>query len=142
MPAFMLNGYGPLGNEIRGLCGPDTFKLVRCYVLDSKVVLTVGTECLLMSSYRDELVEAQRQGKAAHDAMEAWVSRPLDAPEIPGEILEGYGRELRESRERLKRLIREQGVRDDIEAALAANEEYHRSLGLSIRDKPDPVDEV
>jgi hypothetical protein len=38
-------------------------------------------------------------------------------------------------------LLQEQGVRDDIEAALAANEEYHRSLGLSIKDKPDLVDE-
>ncbi|HEV3154281.1 MAG TPA: hypothetical protein VGZ02_10795 [Candidatus Baltobacteraceae bacterium] len=94
-----------------------------------------------MSIYKDELAEAQRQAKAAYDAMEAWVSRPLDAPDVPGEVLEGYARELRDSRERLKRLIREQGVRDDIEAALAVNEEYHRSLGLSIRDKPDPIDE-
>lgn len=93
-----------------------------------------------MSSYRDELADAQRKGKAAHDAMEAWVSRPLDAPDIPGEVLEEHARELRESRERLKRLIREQGVRDDIEVALAENEQYHRSLGLSIRDKPDPAD--
>lgn len=94
-----------------------------------------------MSNYRDELAEAERRGKAAHNAMEEWVSRPLDAPDVPAEVLEGYARELRESRERLKRLIREQGVRDDIEAALAANEVYHRSLGLSIRDKPDPIDE-
>ena len=94
-----------------------------------------------MSSYRDELAGAERQGKAAHDAMEGWVSRPLDAADVPGEVLEGYARELRESRERLKRLIREQGVRDDIEAALASNEQYHRSLGLSIRDMPDPADE-
>jgi hypothetical protein len=94
-----------------------------------------------MSSYRDELAEARRQGKAAHDAMEAWVSRPLDAPGVPGEVLEAYARELRASRERLQRLISEQGVRDDIEAALAENEAFHRSLGLSIRDKADPVDE-
>ena len=91
-------------------------------------------------SYRDELADARRQGKAAHDAMEVWVSRPLDAPDVPGEVLEGHARQLRESRERLKELIREQGVRDDIEAALAENEAYHRSLGLSIPDKPDPVD--
>lgn len=91
-------------------------------------------------SYRDELDAAQRQGKAAHDAMEAWVSRPLDAPDVPGAVLEGLAKELRESRERLRQLLREQGVRDDIEAALARNEEYHRSLGLSIRDKPDPED--
>ena len=92
-----------------------------------------------MSNYRDELAEAERRGKVAHDAMEDWVSRPLEAPDVPGEVLEGYARELRESRERIKQLIREQGTRDDIEAALIQNEEYHRSLGLSIRDKPDPV---
>jgi hypothetical protein len=94
-----------------------------------------------MSSYRDELAQAELRGKAAFDAMEAWVTRPLDAPDVPGEVLEGYARELRESRERIQRLIREQGVRDDIEAALAANEVYHRSLGLSIRDKPEPLDD-
>lgn len=94
-----------------------------------------------MSGYKDELGDAQRQGKAAHDAMEAWVNRPLDAPDVPGEVLEGYARELRASRERLKQLVREQGTRDDIEAALAANEAYHRSLGLSIRDKPEPVED-
>lgn len=95
-----------------------------------------------MSIYRNELAEAMRQGKVAHDSMEAWVSRPLDAPDVPGEVLEGYARELRESRERLQQLIREQGTRDDIEAALIENEKYHRSLGLSIRDKPDPVDDA
>jgi hypothetical protein len=91
-----------------------------------------------MSSYRDELAAAQRQGKAAYDAMEEWVSRPLDAPGIPGEVLEAHARELRASRERLKQLIREEGVRDDITSALAANEAYHRSLGLSMRDEPVP----
>lgn len=94
-----------------------------------------------MSSYRDELVDAQRRGKAAHDAMEAWLSRPLDAPDVAGEVLEGYARELRGSRERLKDLIREEGTRDDIEAALAENEKYHRALGLSIRDIPEPIEE-
>lgn len=92
-------------------------------------------------AYKDELDAAERQGKAAHDAMEAWVSRPLDAPDLPGAVLEGYAKDLRESRERLRRLLQEQGVRDDIEAALATNEEYHRALGLSIKDKPDVVDE-
>lgn len=91
--------------------------------------------------YRDELAAARRQGRAAHDAMEAWVSRPLDAPGVPGEVLERHAQQLRESRERLKALIREQGARDDIEEALAENEGYHRSLGLSIRDITDPVDE-
>lgn len=88
-------------------------------------------------SYRDELDAAERQGKAAHDAMEAWVSRPLDAPDVPGEVLEGHAKALRESRERIQRLLREQGVRDDIEAALTTNERYHVSLGLSIRDEPE-----
>lgn len=95
----------------------------------------------MAGAYREELAEAQRQGKAAHDAMEAWVSRPLDAPEVPGAVLEGYAKQLRESRERLRQLLREQGVRDDIEAALALNEKYHHSLGLSIRDKPDQIED-
>lgn len=73
--------------------------------------------------------------------MDAWVSRPLDAPDVPGEVLESYAKDLRESRERIRALLLEQGTRDDIEAALATNEEYHRSLGLTIRDKPDLVDE-
>jgi hypothetical protein len=86
------------------------------------------------SGYSQELDGARRQGREAHDAMEAWVSRPLDAPDVPGEVLEGYARELRLSRERLQRLIEEQGVRDDIEAALKENEQFHSSLGLSVRD--------
>jgi hypothetical protein len=92
--------------------------------------------------YRDELAAAERQGKAAHEAMEAWVSRPLDAPDVPGAVLEAHANDLRESRERLRLLLREQGVRDDIEAALAANEEYHRSVGLSIKDKPEPDEAI
>lgn len=92
-------------------------------------------------TYRDELRDAERQGKAACEAMEAWVSRPLDAPDVPGDVLEGYAKDLRESRERIRALLLEQGTRDDIEAALAANEDYHRSLGLTIRDKPDVVDD-
>jgi hypothetical protein len=91
--------------------------------------------------YKNELAEAEEQGRAAHDAMEAWVSRPLDAPDVPGKVLETHAKALRDSRERIRRLLSEQGVRDDIEAALARNEEYHRSLGLSIRDKPELPDE-
>ena len=91
--------------------------------------------------YRDELAEAVRQGEAAHAAMEAWVSRPVDAPDVPGALLEGHAKALRASREILLRLRSEHGVRDDIAEALTRNEEYHRSLGLSIRDKPEPVDE-
>lgn len=92
-------------------------------------------------SYKNELADAERQGLAAHDAMEAWVSRPLDAPDVPGDVLEAHAKTLRESRERILRLLREEGIRDDIEAALARNEAYHRSLGLSIRDKPEPAEE-
>ncbi len=88
-----------------------------------------------MSVYRDELLDAQRQGSAAHAAMEAWVSAPPDAPEVPGVILEGYAKNLRESRERIRKLVADHGERDDIASALAENEEFHRSLGLSIRDK-------
>jgi len=90
-----------------------------------------------VSVYRDELLAAQRQGAMAHDAMERWVSAPVDAPEVPGAILEGYARDLRESRERILKLLADQGERDDISNALAASEEFHRSLGLSIRDKPE-----
>lgn len=93
-------------------------------------------------AYKDELADAERQGKAAHDAMEEWVSRPLDAPGASGEVLEAHAKALRESRERIRRLLSEEGVRDDIEAALARNEHYHRSLGLSVRDKPDPTDDA
>ena len=86
--------------------------------------------------YREELDEAEQRGRTAHAAMEAWVSRPIGAPDVPGAVLEGYAKELRASREVLRRLRSEQGVRDDIEEALARNEEYHRSLGLSIKDNP------
>jgi hypothetical protein len=59
-----------------------------------------------VSNYRGELAEAKRRGNVAHGAMEAWVSRPLDAPDVQGEVLEGFRQ------------------------------------GLSIRDKPDPVDDA
>ncbi|MFN2527438.1 MAG: hypothetical protein ABR584_01815 [Candidatus Baltobacteraceae bacterium] len=91
-----------------------------------------------MSVYRDELLAAQRAGRAAHEAMEKWVSRPADAPDdTPAAVLEGYARDLRASRERLRELYGEHGNRDDIMAALEENEAYHRLLGLSIRDKPE-----
>ena len=85
--------------------------------------------------YRDELNAAREQGRAAYEAMEAWVSRPLGAPDVPGEVLEGYARELRASRERLQRLLSQEGTRDDIEAALAENATFHQSVGLTIRDE-------
>jgi len=94
-----------------------------------------------MSVYRDELLDAQRQGLAAFEAMERWVSRPPDAhDDTTGAALEGYARDLRESRERLLELLAGNGIRDDIAEALAKSEGYHRSLGLSIRDKPEPID--
>lgn len=91
-----------------------------------------------MSVYRDELAAAQQQGRAGHDAMEAWVSRPADAPdETPGSVLEAHARALRASRERILELYRQHGNRDDIMRGLEESEVFHRSLGLSIRDKPD-----
>jgi hypothetical protein len=93
-----------------------------------------------MSVYRDELFDAERSGLAAYESMEQWVSRPPEADdEVPGALLEGYGRDLRASRERLLALLAAHGNRDDIMEALAKNERYHRSLGLSIRDKPEPL---
>ncbi|HET9392849.1 MAG TPA: hypothetical protein VFO29_04925 [Candidatus Rubrimentiphilum sp.] len=82
-------------------------------------------------------MDAERQGLAAYNAMEEWVSRPPDAPEVPGAVLEGWAKQLRESRERILKLFREQGTRDDIAEALARSETYHKSLGLTIRDKPE-----
>lgn len=94
-----------------------------------------------MSVYRDELLDAERSGLAAFEAMEQWVSRPPEAhDDMPGAVLEGYARDLRESRERLLKLLAGHGNRDDIVEALAKNERYHRSLGLSIRDKPEPIE--
>ncbi len=88
--------------------------------------------------YRDELAAAQQQGRAGRDAMEAWVSRPADAPDdTPARVLEGHARELRASRERILELYRLHGNRDDIMLGLEESEAFHRSLGLSIRDKPD-----
>ncbi len=94
-----------------------------------------------MAHYSDELAEAERQGRDAHDAMEAWLSRPIDAPEVPAKVLEAHARTLRESRERLRRLHAQEGERDDIAAALTRNAEYHRALGLSVRGEPEPAAE-
>lgn len=70
------------------------------------------------------------------------MSRPLGAPDdTPGAVLEGYARDLRQSRERLRTLLSEHGNRDDVMDALAASESYHRKLGLSMRDKPEPLDD-
>ena len=87
--------------------------------------------------YREDLSAARKQGRAAHDAMEAWVSAPPEAPDVPGAVLEGHAKRLRDSREQIRALIAEHGERDDLSAALAENEQFHKSLGLSIRDKPE-----
>jgi hypothetical protein len=89
------------------------------------------------SAYSEELADARRQGREAHDAIEAWLSRPIDAPDVPGEVLEAHARDLRNSRERLKKLVEEHGIRDDLEAALKENVAYHASLGLSMRDQAE-----
>jgi hypothetical protein len=90
-----------------------------------------------VSAYGEELAAAEQQALAAFEAMDAWLSRPLDGPDVAGAVLEGYAKNLRESRERIRALIAEHGVRDDLEAALERSEVYHRSLGLSIKDKPE-----
>ena len=90
-----------------------------------------------MSVYREELIDARRQGAEAYAAMEAWVSAPADAPEVPGAVLERHAKNLRESRERIRKLIAENGERDDLTNALSENEEFHKTVGLSIRDKPE-----
>ncbi len=90
-----------------------------------------------MSFYTAELDDAQSQSAAAHDAMEAWLSRPLEAPDdIPAAVLEGHARTLRRSRDRIRALLAEHGTRDDLATALATNTEQHKSLGLSIADEP------
>lgn len=90
-----------------------------------------------MSVYHEALIGARRQGAEAYAAMEAWVSAPADAPEVPGAVLERHARDLRESRERIRKLIAEHGERDDLTNALSENEGFHKTLGLSIRDKPE-----
>ena len=90
-----------------------------------------------MSQYERELTDARRRGERAHAAMEAWLNRPIDAPETPVKVIEEYARELRESRMSIRQLQGNNGSRDDIEAALARNTHYHRALGLSFKDEPD-----
>jgi hypothetical protein len=89
-----------------------------------------------VNGYREELAAAERQGRMAFEELDEWASRPIDAPDVPGAVLEGLAMQLRESRERLRRLLSDHGIRDDIGAALDKSEEYHRRLGLSMRDKP------
>jgi hypothetical protein len=84
--------------------------------------------------YRTELADLEAQGQAAYEAMEDWLSRPLDAEGVSGAVLEAHAKVLCDSRERIQALLSQEGVRDDLEAALARNEEYHRLLGLSLRD--------
>ena len=90
-----------------------------------------------MSAYRDELQAAKFQGLAAYNAMEAWLNRPFDAPDVPAAVLEKHAAELRTSRERLRALVSREGNRDDIVAALDQSEMHHKALGLSIKDKPE-----
>ncbi len=90
-----------------------------------------------MKEHERELADAERQGQAAHAAMDAWLNRAVDAPETPAALLEEYARELRESRARIRRIADALGQRDEIERALVRNAEYHRSLGLSIKDETE-----
>jgi hypothetical protein len=128
--------------------------MLRCIVEDSTLSATarsadrkgdaaIGAKAAIVSVYRDELLAAENQGRRAYEAMDRWVSRPADAPgDTPAAVLEGYARDLRQSRERLRVLLAEHGNRDDVVAALAESERYHRALGLSIKDKADPIEDT
>lgn len=91
-----------------------------------------------MGDYKAELLDAERQSAVAHDAVEAWLNRPSDAPDdLPAVVLETHARTLRQSRARIQAMLREQGIRDDLAAALVTNTEQHKSLGLGLPDEPD-----
>lgn len=86
-----------------------------------------------------ELEDIASRGQAAYEAMDAWVSRPLGTAGVAGKTLEAHARDLRECRERVRALIRERGERDDLTAALARIEDYHRKLGLTLRDDSEDL---
>ncbi|MDQ2680464.1 MAG: hypothetical protein M3Y21_05500 [Candidatus Eremiobacteraeota bacterium] len=89
-----------------------------------------------MSDYRAELQEIDQRGAQAHDAIEAWLSRPFDAPDdVPAAVLEAHARTLRGGRERIQELIAEQGTRDNLTTALETNTARHKNVGLSIADE-------
>ncbi|MEO6835442.1 MAG: hypothetical protein ABI231_05990 [Candidatus Tumulicola sp.] len=83
--------------------------------------------------YESELADAERQGRAAHDAMNAWLDRPIDAPnDTPAAVLEGYAETLRRSRRRIEALIERHGEQSDLTSALDRSTQAHERLGLKI----------
>jgi hypothetical protein len=87
----------------------------------------------MASEYENELHEAERAGRVAYDAMNAWLDRPADAPnDTPPEVLEAHARALRQSRSRICALIERHGEQPDLTAALAGNAGYHERLGLRL----------
>lgn len=90
----------------------------------------------MTSEYEEELADAQRRGREAHDAMDVWLDRPIDAPnDTPPAVLEGYARTLGQSRERIESLIARYGEHDDLTTELEWNAAAHEHLGLKI-DEP------
>ena len=87
----------------------------------------------MASEYGNELQEAERAGRAAYDVMNAWLDRPIDAPnDTPPAVLEAHARGLRQSRARICALIERHGEQPDLTAALASNAGYHERLGLRL----------
>lgn len=86
--------------------------------------------------YENELRDAQLRGREAHDAMNAWLDRPFDAPnDTPPAVLEGHARTLRRCRERIEALVERYGEQPDLTAALAWNTGAHERLGLRIEEQ-------
>jgi hypothetical protein len=85
--------------------------------------------------YAVELADAQRQEREAQDALNAWLDRPIDAPnDTPPATLEGYARTLGRSRGRIEALIERYGEQSDLTAALDRNTIAHEHLGLKIKE--------
>ena len=89
----------------------------------------------MTSEYAAELADAQRQEREAHDALNAWLDRPIDAPNnTPPATLENYARTLGRSRRRIEALIERYGEQRDLSDALERNAIAHEHLGLKIKD--------
>lgn len=85
--------------------------------------------------YAVELADAQRQEREAQDALNAWLDRPIDAPnDTPPATLEGYARTLGRSRDRIEALIERYGEQSDLTAALDRSTMAHEHLGLKIKE--------
>jgi hypothetical protein len=86
-----------------------------------------------MNEYDTIVESARRRGRAAFEAMNAWLDRPFDAPnDTPPRVLEEWARALRDSRASLLELIERYGERDDLMEALKENAAMHAGVGLRL----------